>query len=472
MKKKLLVGILVVMVLAFAAGLAQPARAAEIDKDGQVAKGEVIADDLLLSGDQVSMNGTIEGNLLVGGNSVTIGGVVEGDLLVGANRVELMPGSVVKGNICAGASSIVVNGTVEGSVFAGSAYFTAGQNAEIQGNLYSGSYALELAQGSNIGMDVFAGSAQARFAGEIGRDVNLGSAAVSVEGSIGRNLKVDLGNAAEAGSAGDPSLYMPDVPRQDIPDKVSMGLNVADNASIGGELSYTSTVDLSNGIHSQPAGGVVFSTPVPSENDQNWGDRTSNTGFAAKAIKDWIWHNAQLFLVTLLGGLVGVALWHNCLKDTANAAKEKIWTNLGIGALAIPAIYIASVFVFGMIIAIAVILWLVTIGGLGWNVFSMLTLALMLFMSVFGLYVKFGTAILGAWVIGEFLREKLFPNSGKYVAILVGAVAFAILAGIPVLGWIFKAFVAMVGVGALWTVLFRKRTPQAEGADGYVTIGA
>lgn len=472
MKKKLLVGVLVLMILVLAVGVAQPARAAEIDEDGQVAKGEVIADDLRLAGDQVNMNGTIEGNLLVGGSTVSIGGVVEGDLLVGATRVELMPGSVVKGNIFAGASSIVINGKVEGSVFAGSAYFTAGQNAIIEGNMYSGSYALEMVKGSLIGKDLFAGSAQAHLAGEIGRDVNLGSAAVSVDGKIGRNLKVDLGNAAESGAGVDPSLYIPDVPRQDIPDKVPFGLDVAETAVIGGALNYTSTVDLSSGIHNQPSGGVVFSTPVPSENGQNWADKTGQTGLATKTVKDWIWHNAQLFLVTLLGGFVGVALWHNCLKETGAAAKERIWANLGIGALAIPGIYIASVFAFGMFIAVALILWVVTLGGLGWNVFSLLTLALALFMSLFGLYIKFGTAILGAWVIGEFLRDRLFPNSGKFIAMLVGAVAFAILAGIPVLGWVFKAFVALVGVGALWSLIFGKKKPVVDGPESYVSIGA
>lgn len=471
MKKKFLLGFLVVLILVVSVGLAQPARAAEIDEDGEVAKGEIIADDLLLSGEAVVMNGTIEGNLLAAGNSVTIGGVVEGDVLVGANLVELLPGSVVKGNMFIGASSVVLNGTVEGSVFSGSAYFTAGKNALIEGNLYSGSYALELTSGSLIGVDVFSGSAQARLAGEIGRDATLGSAAVSVEGSIGRNAKIDIGDAAESGTDLDPSLYMPDVPRQYIPEKINIGLRVDEDARIGGELNYTSSVELSNNILSQPAGGVVFSTPVPNEDGQTWMERSGNTGFATKAVIDWIWHNAQLFLVTLLGGLAAVGLWHNCLKDTATVAKEKIWTNLGIGLIAIPSVYLASVMVFGMLIVIALLLWVITLGGLGWNVFSMFSLALMLFMSVFGLYIKFGTAILGAWVIGEFLRDRLFPNSGKYVAILVGAVAFGILAGIPVLGWLFRAFVALVGVGALWTAIFKKRFIKTD-TDGYVSIGA
>lgn len=472
MKKKWLVSVLVVLVLAFAFGFAQPTQAAEFDEDGSVAKGEVIADDLLMTGDQVSMNGTVEGTLLVGGNIVTIGGVVEGDLLVGASRVELVPGSIVKGNIFAGAASIVINGTVEGSVFAGGRYITAGPNAMIDGNIYTGSYALEIVKGSVIGKDVFAGSAQAHLAGEVGRDVNLGSAAVLVDGTIGRNLKVDLGNAGESGVGADPNLYMHDVPRQDIPDKVEFGLNVAETAVIGGALEYTSTVDLSDGIHSQPAAGIVFSTPVPGENDQNWMERTGNTGFAAKTVTDWIWHNTQLFLVTIIGGSVAVAFWLDCLKDTAKVAKEKIWANLGIGALAIPGIYIASVLAFGLVITVSLLLWVITLGGLGWNIFSMLSLALALFMSVFGLYIKFGTAILAAWVIGEFLREKLFPNQGKFVAILLGAFGFAILAGIPVLGWLFKAFVALVGVGALWTGLFGKKAGSSGVTDGFVTVSA
>jgi len=473
MKKFLLRFFMIAVVLVGMGGFAAPVYAAEFDEDGVVAAGEVVADDLFLAGDKVSMLGEVQGNLVTGGQEVVIGGTVRGDLIVGANRLVLLPGSVVEGNLFAGAASVRLEGEVQGSVFLGSAYLNVEPTASIGANFYSGSYALDLEKGAVIQRDLFAGSAQARLAGQVGRDVNLGAAAVSVEGKIGRNLKVDLGDAAETDAPFQPNLFISDVPAGDIPAGVALGFNVAESAKIGGKLDYTSSLDLSAGIKSQPAGGVVFSTPVPGEGYDNYRDNAYGfeRAFAEKSVGDWFWNNAQLMLALLVLGLVVVYTAQKPLVAVANKAKAEIWTSFGWGLLIIPAVYLASIVVFIAIILLSLFLWAVTLGGFGFNVFAILSLALGLGMALFGFLIKYGTALAAVWLIGEFLREKLFPNTGKIVALLLGVFVFSVLAAIPVLGGLFMVFVAFAGVGAAWNLLVSRKSAPND-PNGMVTISA
>nr|MBI2905809.1 hypothetical protein [Chloroflexota bacterium] len=76
--------LLPLVLLAVLFGAAAPARAVEIDNDGTVAAGEVVDDDLILSGDKVTMDGMVNGILIASGGEVTINGTVNGDLIVNA----------------------------------------------------------------------------------------------------------------------------------------------------------------------------------------------------------------------------------------------------------------------------------------------------------------------------------------------------------------------------------------------------
>ena len=473
MNKNLFRFFMIALVLVAMGGFAAPVYAAEFDEDGMVAANEVVADDLFLAGDTVSMLGEVQGSLVTSGQEVVIGGTVRGDLIVGANRLVLLPGSVVEGNLFAGAASVRLEGQVQGSVFTGSAYLNIEPTASIGANLYSGSYAINLEKGAVIEKDLFAGAAQTRLAGQVGRDVNLGTAAVSVEGKIGRDLKVELGDAAEVDAPFQPNLFISNVPAEDIPAGVPMGLNVAESAKIGGKIDYTSTVDLSAGIKSQPSGGVTFSTPVPGESYDYDRDNTYGIerALSEKSVGVWFWNNAQLLLALVVLGLVAIYAAQKPLLAVANKAKAEIWTSFGWGLLIIPAVYLGSIVAFIAILLLSLFLWAVTLGGLGFSVFSLLSLALGLGMGLFGFMIKYGTALAAVWLIGEFLREKLFPNTGKIVSLLLGVFVFSVLAAIPVIGWLFRAFVAFAGVGAAWNLLVSKKSNPSD-PNGMVTISA
>ncbi len=77
--------IMILMVGFFA--VVPPVQAADIDNTGIVEAGEVINDDLFLSGDTIRMDGEVNGLLLATGNTVIINGTVNGDLLAFGSSV-------------------------------------------------------------------------------------------------------------------------------------------------------------------------------------------------------------------------------------------------------------------------------------------------------------------------------------------------------------------------------------------------
>jgi hypothetical protein len=54
-------------------------QAAEIDPDGIVEFGKTINDDLIISGENVRIDGTVNGLLIAFGNTVRINGIVDGE---------------------------------------------------------------------------------------------------------------------------------------------------------------------------------------------------------------------------------------------------------------------------------------------------------------------------------------------------------------------------------------------------------
>ncbi len=155
-------------------GSFQSAQAAEFDKNGQLSKGEVVNDDLFTGADIVVVDGEVNGNLLASADSITINGIVNGNALLLGRTIVVSETAVINGNLFAGASTIEIAGQVTGSVFGGSAALMLKETAVVGSNIYYGGYSLEMDQGSQVGIDLFAGVYQAMLKGSITAMPNSG----------------------------------------------------------------------------------------------------------------------------------------------------------------------------------------------------------------------------------------------------------------------------------------------------------
>lgn len=149
--------------------LTNPASAAKIIEQGSIDADTVINDDVIISGDNVLIQGTVLGDVMATGGQVEITGNITGDLMVGAGRVVI--DGIIGDDLRVGTGELIVNGHVGDDlmVFAGNVMIS--DEAEIGGDMTFGSGQMELkgmVQGNVIG-----GAGDVTLAGPVGGDVDI-----------------------------------------------------------------------------------------------------------------------------------------------------------------------------------------------------------------------------------------------------------------------------------------------------------
>jgi cytoskeletal protein CcmA (bactofilin family) len=185
-----------------------------------VAAGEVVDSTLFAAGRTVDIAGEVHGDVFCAGQNITVSGKVSGDV------------------ICAG-QTVHISGTVEGDVRAAGQTVTVG--GEVKGNLSVGSQSFTLESTGKVGRDALIGGGDAVLNGSVGRDLALGSGTATLASSVGRHVK----------ASGDQ-------------------LTLSDQASVGGDLSYTSKNEASVASSAKVAGKTTHYEPKP-EKRSNYG---------------------------------------------------------------------------------------------------------------------------------------------------------------------------------------------------------
>jgi cytoskeletal protein CcmA (bactofilin family) len=322
-RRLLLFGLLAALIALFAAPLA---RAAEVrgGEDIVIGRGEVIEGDLYVAANSVTVDGTIKGDLVTVASQVTVNGTVEGDLL-------------------AAGQAIVINGVVRDDARIGGQAILLGPAAQVDGDLAVGGLSLENQSGSVVRGDLLIGAYQALLAGDIGRNINGGLNRMELRGAVGGDVDIGIGSDTDPSAVQfSPAGAIP-IPR------VGPRLTVADSARIGGKLIYHSSTEATLNPSSPIAGGVTFD-PLPAQPP------------AQPVIPglSYLQRFASLLLVGLL--LLWLApAWTRRLADTV---EEKPLPSLGWGLVAFFAFIAAVLAVLVLMIALAVLLGWLTLGGL------------------------------------------------------------------------------------------------------------
>ena len=427
------------LVLVFSFSMVGSASAFEFIEDGDLPAGEVIDDDLFIVGENIVIDGTVNGDLFAFGGTVVINGVVNGSLVTGAQTV-------------------TIYGEVAGSVYSGANGATLGSSAAIGRNMYFGGFALETKAGSTIARDLVVGGYQAVLAGEIGRDLVVGADALEISGVIGGDVKADIGSAEEDMGPMPFQFFMP----PGAPPMIEPGIRIAEDAEIGGTVAYTSPSDQASSIEAVPAGGVVFSTPVPVEIK---GTPSEEIGPVRPVLEVGRWFLQRLRELLTLLALGTLVLW--LLPDLfdkviAKATSEPLPSS-GWGLLTMIVGYVGAVIVAGIILALGIFFGVLTLGGLGSTIFGVGFSSLGLAMTLFVLLVNYGSKLVIAFWGGKWILGKLAPQAAasKVWPLLLGVLIYVLLRAIPILGWVIGLVVTLIGMGAMWLVFQDWRKPVA-----------
>ncbi|NLF02130.1 MAG: hypothetical protein GX601_14250 [Anaerolineales bacterium] len=416
---------LVIVLVGVFAGLST-ARAVVFYDGERIPAGVVIEDDVFIVGNNVVVEGTVTGDLFAAGEEVVVSGTVGGSLFITG-------------------ATLRVNGEVEGSVYGAGSSFTLGPGATVGRNGYVTGYSLETAEGSLITQDLLFSGYQAALAGTVDSDVRGAMAALELSGQVGEDVNVNV--AAPGQNMG--RFWDWTLPG-DAPEALEPGLRVAETAQIGGQLIYTSPELQAEAIEAEPEGGVVFR---PAE-------ERARRGGAARvlaAIGRWLLARLRDLLSLLILG--GLALW--LIPTWLNRAADQAWSDpllsLGLGLLVLIVGYVALFALAVLILIVSLLISLISVGGLAWPVFGIGLAVWGLTFIAFQLLVSWGsklvvTYLVGRWLLGRISRDQ---KPSAVVALLLGVVIYVILRAIPILGWLVGAVATLIGLGAIWLLIYR-----------------
>ncbi len=435
----LTLGLTLMLVLGLAgAALAADFRAGDTITIG---KDEVIDDDLIITGQNVIVDGTINGDLVATGRTVIINGTV-------------------LGSVIASGQSITINGKIGGTLYSAGASLTLGSQAVVERNLFFGGYSLTTAAGSMVKRDGSIGGYQAILNGEIQRDLRAGVGALELNGIVGRNAAVDVG---------DPSTTVaPDFWRSfsdtNLPAAIQPGLRVGTDAKIAGKLTYTSPVEQSSGIAAQPQGGVAYSAPVV---NQAGGTAAVVTAAQPQALViSWLWSRLRELITLLVVG--GLALWllpklfqRVVTQVQATPMPATAW---GFAVLILG--YLAAMLAMGLLMVLIFGLGRLTLAGLAWGTFWVGTAGLSALFTFFTLLVVYGSKVVvaypvGRWILQRFQGDAAVAPTGRQRGwpLFVGLLLYVLVVGIPYLGILVSVVVTLLGLGAMWLSM-RAQSPQ------------
>jgi cytoskeletal protein CcmA (bactofilin family) len=138
-----------------------------LDDETYVRAGQTIDESMLLSGDDVRIDGTVAGDLVAAAKRIRITGGVRGNLYVFTRRLEIT--GTVSGAVHAIAEEVRIDGEIGGTVFVLGETFAQGP-------------------GGRVARDLAIGAESATLDGTVGRDLIFGGDLLEIGAAVGRHV--------------------------------------------------------------------------------------------------------------------------------------------------------------------------------------------------------------------------------------------------------------------------------------------
>jgi cytoskeletal protein CcmA (bactofilin family) len=399
-----------------------------------IGKDEVINDDLFVAGETVTVDGTVNGDLIAAGRIVIVNGKVTG-------------------NVVAAGAGVTVNGEVGHDVFAAGAVVTIGSDARIGHNAYTAGASVEGRAGSQIGGSLLIGAGQALVSGQIARDLLAGTGRLRLEGVVGRDAKVAVDASDTAPSLG--YMFGPNMPPMPA---VPPGLTFGEEARVVGSLDYISSKAVEGAA--RVAARVKHTLPPQDEQlSRELARRQSASSYGFNAVRRLI--------ALLLVGLLIAWLAPRWITVPTEKLLARPLPSLGIGLVGLIATPLGWLVALGVVIVVAVIFGLLSLGALTWLTLlaGLPALGLTLFAILF--VVSYLCQAIVAYLGGRWIVGRIRPewNSRLYAPLLIGLFVLGLLIAVPVAGGLLQFLVVLAGLGAILLVLFERRPAPPTPAE-------
>ncbi len=397
------------------------AMAGGLSLDATVDRGEVLEQNLVLSGPEVVMDGVIHGDLAAAGDEISIDGEVDGSLVASGKKVTL-------------------NGPVTGSAVISALTLVLGPQARIGRDVYFIGGSLETQDGATIDRDLNVLSLESDLSGEVKRQVNAVVGPLNLIQGVYQYLQ----------SRGW-------LPQTQQPEFRSSRDGFTNQAALGMASGLSSLHNLRL-ISAAPAIGPVLTAGPEFQAPQQ------ESSIGVERIKDWAVPFLRSLASLLIIGLLAVWLVPVQLSWAGEQARKRPWQALLTGLLVFVVGWIAALLALALILALAFFLYWISLPTLGFLVGTTGLLGLGLAVTVFWLSIAYFSRLIVAYLAGRLLFQRLLPkySHSRIWPLLVGVFLYALLASIPYLGWVVAVVSTLIGLGALWMVSKPRRLQETS----------
>jgi len=409
--------VLFIMLAMLAFPLAGSARAAEVfpgDPDAYIAEDVIIEDDLFVSGRRVQIDGTVLGDVFAAGEDIEINGHIDG-------------------NLFAAGQTITINGEVSDNLVAATYSLQMGSAANVSGNVYFAGFNFQADEESQVARNVYAAGYQALLEGDIGRNVLASLSAFQLDGSVGGDVQLELNqaNSYNRSQLSDVTVY--------IPENVIIlpeGIIEGDNSSVAGDFEYS-------------INRYDFNPPI-----------TNGDDIAGFFVTNWLRSRVGEFFGLLILGLLLFYLLPGPARRAVEEMREQPFSSMARGALLALAFPLFIVVSIALVIFVTIVFGAVTLGNLAGTILSLGGLSIAAFWTIFSLLFWMVSKTIFAYLIGNSIVDRVSPDSmqgswGLLMALVVGLGLYEVIRAIPLLGHLTAILVILLGVGAIFQVIWK-----------------
>jgi len=328
--------------------------------------------------------------------TVAAGETILDDLYIAGGNVSVL--GAVQGDVAAAGGSILIRGNVSGDLA------VAGGNITILGTIADDARVVggNITIDSDIASDLAVGGGQITITGTVGGDLLGGGGMMRLDAPVGGDARIG-GGEVYINSTIDGSVHF-------MGEKLTLG----PSAVIEGDLIYTSPREAT-----LETGAVVRGQTTYTEHA---GSKMPGKLAAISFLGS--------FLTALACGLVlGLLLRKFSLALVAGVVARPL-LEFGRGFLALVVLPVASALLF------------VTLLGIPLGILGVLSFIALIILGCIG-----APIVLGSLILHAVRRSAEYEVS--VLSIVIGALAYALLGLIPILGWVAQAVLVVVTIGAI-----------------------
>ncbi len=398
----------------------------------------------------IEPNSTITGNLFVLCRTLTINGHINGNLIGAATSATI--NGQIDGNIYLLAGQLDMNGTVGENLHYAGLVLKLNDGAKLESprsDLIAVSLSTNIAPTVTIPASLLDLGYQLTVDGKVGGETSFWGSSLTVDGTLTGNIEAQVGDS-NADVSQLQGLLIP------FPIDLTLnqpGLHVNEGAHVAGRLHYSGPTE--GEIAPNTLAQDVVYTPVLVQPDLTQialGEQDQSRGlsiYLAQVVRE--------FLTLGIIGLIGLLLVPRALQAPQRNLAARPLPCLGVGMLSFIISFVAVPFVILLTILVVVAVGLLQVNELTISIGTILGVIDVGGTSVLFFVVIFVSRVVLCLALGRVLIHLLLGDDrsprAMWLGLLVGVALLAIVASLPVIGWIINAIAAFLGLGAILIIL-------------------